>query len=240
MNKKLSLCDFFNGNLKPEFGSFIEIGTELLSLLKILFSRPPKDEPVQNVADQNLQLCTLCDYVNSKAKPVEQAVVKELQQYGKYLEMLNQSEAHGFFSKHKVSTKGFSQQIDLLSLQIPGVITSEVSRHLSDSDAEFYRIRRMLPGSEKNAAMQAFTGRVIQDAVEKSALLAEQIIDAIQMQFFSLLQEELERSQQQLERKEEELAALRIAAGDIVEQTKIKEQAQHICQCCGLVESLLR
>lgn len=213
---------------------------KLLILLKALLTRPRRGEPPQDIAERNLQLRAFCDYVNNRAKQVEKAVVRELQQYGEYLADLSQSEAYEFLAKHRISTRGFARQIELLSMQIPGLIASEVSRHLTESDSEYQRIRKMFPGAEKEAVMQAFSTEVIQNAVEKSAALSERIIDEIQTEFFSLLQEELDQSQQQFEKKEQELAALRIASGDIVEQTRITYRAQQICQCCEIIEDLLR
>ena len=87
--------------------------------------------------------------------------------------------------------------------------------------------------------MQAFTAQVIQNAVEKCAVCVEQIVESIQTNFVELLQEAVNQGQRHLEKKEQILAELETAAGDIVEQERICTQAKLVCDCCQYVEEAL-
>ena len=134
----------------------------------------------------------------------------------------------------------YSRQIELLSMQIPSTIASEVSRQLTDSNAEFSRIRRMLPGAEKEAAMQKLARHAIQDGCDKCATLAQQIFDQIQEGLFADLQEKMTESRGQLNRKSEELAALQATAGDVQKQAELRMSAELVFSCSTMVIDLFK
>ena len=207
----------------------------IIEFLKSLFE-PPKQETPQDVIERNQQMREFCDYVNAQAKQTEDAVVAQLNQYNTYLLHISEQQ----FAKYKINTVYYSRQIELLSMQIPGTIASEVSRQLTDSNAEFSRIRRMLPGVEKEAAMQELARHAIQDGCDKCAALAQQIFDQIQEGLFADLQEKMTESREQLNRKSEELAALQATAGDVQKQAELRMSAELVCSCSTMVIDLFK
>lgn len=221
-------------------GRLIKYLTVAWNFLKSIFTPPKEDESPEDVARRNEQIRAFCDYINEQAKQVENAAVQQLQGYARYLtEFSQQNGGMELFSKYHIRTDGFVSQIDLLCAQLPGIIHSEVSKHLNDSDPTFHKIQWMLPGAEKEAAMQAFTTQVIQNAVEKCAVCSEQIMESIQNQFIELLQDAVGQEYKQLEKKEQTLAELEAAAGDTAEQERICTQAKLISACCQCVEEIL-
>ena len=229
------------GNPLPtDPGRLIKYLTIAWNFLKSIFTPPKKDESPEDVARRNEQIRAFCDYINDQAKQVENAAVQQLQGYARYLtEFSQQNGGMELFSKYHIRTDGFVSQIDLLCAQLPGIIHSEVSKHLNDSDPTFHKIQWMLPGAEKEAAMQAFTTQVIQNAVEKCAVCSEQIMESIQNHFVELLQDAVGQEYKQLEKKEQTLAELEAAAGDTAEQERICTQAKLISACCQCVEEIL-
>ena len=204
-----------------------------------VFKRPKKDDP-EDVVERNRQMREFCDMVNASAKQTEESVVKELERYAKWLSYLSQSDEYDFLKRYRIQTRGFVRQIEFASAQIPGLIASEVSKHLSEANPEFRRVRYMLPGAEKEQVMREFMARIIRDATDKSAELCERILDDIQEDFTLLLEESLGQSRIQLEKKEQELTEAMHAVGDAAEQTRIEARAKQINACCGLVEELLQ
>ena len=229
------------GNPLPtDPGRLIKYLTIAWNFLKSIFTPPKKDESPEDVARRNEQIRAFCDYINDQAKQVENAAVQQLQGYARYLtEFSQQNGRMELFSQYHIRTDGFVSQIDLLCAQLPGIIHSEVSKHLNDSDPTFHKIQWMLPGAEKEAAMQAFTTQVIQNAVEKCAVCSEQIMESIQNHFIELLQDAVGQEYKQLEKKEQTLAELEAAAGDTAEQERICTQAKLISACCQCVEEIL-
>ena len=132
----------------------------------------------------------------------------------------------------------FVHQVELLSMQIPGTIASEVSRRMTDSDAVYQKLCRMMPGAEKEKATQEFMREIIGQGVEKCSRLAQRVLDQLEEDLIAALQEKLEQSQQQLERTQQELSALAEAAGDGQQQEKLKAQAELLCAACDLTEEL--
>ena len=218
----------------PGNDPLIVLGKAICNFFKSILTPPKKKETPQEALERNRQMREVCDYVNAQAKQTEDAVVAQLNQYNAYLLQISEQQ----FAKYKVNTTYYSRQIDLLSMQIPGTIASEVSRQLTDSNAEFSRIHRMLPGAEKEAAMQELARHAIQDGCDKCATLARQIFDQIQEGLFTDLQEKMTESKRQLERKNEELAALQATAGDVQKQAELCMNAELVCSCGTMVIDL--
>ena len=204
------------------------------NLIKSIFTPPEEDdESPQDVAHRSEQIRAFCDHINDQARQVEDAAVQQLRDYAHYLTELSQDE---MLTRYQIHTENFIRQIDMLCMQLPGVIASEVSKRLNESDPEFHKIQWMLPGAEKEAAMQTFTSQTIREAVEKCATLSEQIMETIQTNFIALLEEAVDQNQRQLEKKEQALAELEAAAGNAAEQENIRCQAELVCVCCQYVE----
>lgn len=218
----------------PGSDPLIALGKAIYHIFISLFTPPKKEETPQETMERNRQMKEFCDYVNAQAKQTEDAVVIQLKQYNEYLCQLSEKQ----FSNYNINTKYFVRQIDLLSSQIPGTIAAEVSRQLTDSNGEFSRIRRMLPGAEKETAMQNLAYHAIQDGCDKCAALAQQIFDQIQDGLFTDLQEKMAEAKGQLERKNEELAALQATAGDVRKQAELRMNAELVCSCGTMVIDL--
>ena len=218
----------------PGGGPLIILG-KVFDFFKSLLAPPKKKETPQELLERNRQMKEFCDYVNAQAKQTEDAVVVQLKQYNEYLCQLSEQQ----FSNYNINTKYFVRQVDLFSSQIPGTIAGEVSRQLTDSNAEFSRIRRMLPGAEKETAMQNLARHAIQDGCDKCAALAQRIFDQIQEGLFTDLQEKMAEAKNQLERKNEELAALQATAGDVQKQAELRMNAELVCSCGSMVIDLL-
>ena len=218
----------------PGGGPLIILG-KVFDFFKSLLAPQKMKETPQELLERNRQMKEFCDYVNAQAKQTEDAVVVQLKQYNEYLCQLSEQQ----FSNYNINTKYFVRQVDLFSSQIPGTIAGEVSRQLTDSNAEFSRIRRMLPGAEKEAAMQELARHAIQDGCNKCATLAQQIFDQIQEGLFADLQEKMTESKGQLNRKSEELAALQATAGDVQKQAHFCMEAQLTYKCGAMVSSLI-
>ena len=211
---------------------------KLIKWLSGLFKRPKKNKP-DDIAERNRQMREFCDMVNQNAKQTEQAVIEALRQYGTYLTELSQSDEFSLLGRHRIQTRGLARQVDWAEIQIPGIIASEVSRRLSETDSEYQRIRLMLPGADKEQAMRSFMNQIITGAVEKCASVCENLMEDIEEEFMNLLEEDLDRSRRQLEKKEEELEQLRLSAGDMIQKETIRTQARQVINCCDFVRELL-
>lgn len=206
----------------------------LIKLLKAMFTHPKKKETPQDVAERQRWRREFTDYVQKQAEVTEQQVAAQLRTYAEQLTALSQNE----LARYHISAAPFVHQVELLSMQIPGTIASEVSRRMTDSDAAYQKLCRMLPGAEKERAMQDFVREIIDQGVEKCSRLAQRVLDQLEEDLTAALQEKLEQSRQQLERTQQELSALAEAAGDGQQQEKLKAQAELLCTACDLTEEL--
>ena len=125
----------------------------LIKLLKAMFTHPKKKETPQDVAERQRWRREFTDYVQKQAEVTEQQVAAQLRTYAEQLTALSQNE----LARYHISAAPFVHQVELLSMQIPGTIASEVSRRMTDSDAAYQKLCRMLPGAEKegNAGLRA-------------------------------------------------------------------------------------
>ena len=199
-----------------------------------LFTHPKKKETPQDVAERQRWRREFTDYVQKQAEATEQQVAAQLRAYAEQLLTLSQNE----LARYHISAVPFVHQVELLSMQIPGTIASEVSRRMTDSDAVYQKLCRMMPGAEKEKATQEFMREIIGQGVEKCSRLAQRVLDQLEEDLIAALQEKLEQSQQQLERTQQELSALAEAAGDGQQQEKLKAQAELLCAACDLTEEL--
>ena len=206
----------------------------LIKLLKAMFTHPKKKETPQDVAERQRWRREFTDYVQKQAEVTEQQVAAQLRTFAEQLTALSQNE----LARYHISAAPFVHQVELLSMQIPGTIASEVSRRMTDSDAAYQKLCRMLPGAEKERAMQDFVREIIDQGVEKCSRLAQRVLDQLEEDLTAALQEKLEQSRQQLERTQQELSALAEAAGDGQQQEKLKAQAELLCTACDLTEEL--
>lgn len=204
------------------------------------FMNPPKEsETPKEVIACNDAFRIFCQQVNQEAKQIETASLQHLENYCAYLENIDKTSAGGFLKKYKISTRGMVRQMNFLKMQIPGLIGSEVSRRLSDTDAECLQIRKMLPGTEKEAKMQSFMGTVINNAVEKCAQTVASITQELQDSFIDDLQDSLELSKQQLECAENDFKALGDAENDLPSREQVRLKAQQTAECCEMIINLL-
>lgn len=206
----------------------------LIKLLKAMFTHPKKKETPQDVAERQRWRREFTDYVQKQAEVTEQQVAAQLRTYAEQLTALSQNE----LACYHISAAPFVHQVELLSMQIPGTIASEVSRRMTDSDAAYQKLCCMMPGAEKEKATQEFMREIIDQGVEKCSRLAQRVLDQLEEDLTVALQEKLEQSQQQLERTQQELSALAEAAGDGQQQEKLKAQAELRCAACDLTEEL--
>lgn len=206
----------------------------LIKLLKAMFTHPKKKETPQDVAERQRWRREFTDYVQKQAEVTEQQVAAQLRTYAEQLTALSQNE----LARYHISAAPFVHQVELLSMQIPGTIASEVSRRMTDSDAAYQKLCCMMPGAEKEKATQEFMREIIDQGVEKCSRLAQRVLDQLEEDLTAALQEKLEQSQQQLERTQQELSALAEAAGDGQQQEKLKAQAELLCTACDLTEEL--
>ena len=207
----------------------------LIKLLKAMFTHPKKKETPQDVAERQRWRREFTDYVQKQAEATEQQVAAQLRAYAEQLLTLSQNE----LARYHISAVPFVHQVELLSMQIPGTIASEVSRRMTDSDAVYQKLCRMMPGAEKEKATQEFMREIIGQGVEKCSRLAQRVLDQLEEDLTAALQEKLEQSQQQLERTQQELSGLAEAAGDRQQQEKLKAQEELLCAACDLTEELL-
>lgn len=206
----------------------------LIKLLKAMFTHPKKKETPQDVAERQRWRREFTDYVQKQAEATEQQVGAQLRTFAEQLAVLSRNE----LARYHISAAPFVHQVELLSMQIPGTIASEVSRRMTDSDAAYQKLCRMMPGAEKEKATQEFMREIIDQGVEKCSRLAQRVLDQLEEDLTAALQEKLEQSQQQLERTQQELSALAEAAGDGQQQEKLKAQAELLCTACDLTEEL--
>ena len=206
----------------------------LIKLVKAMFRPSKSRETPQDVAERQRWRREFTDYVHKQAEATEQQVAAQLRTFAGQLMALSQNE----LARYHISAVPFVHQVELLSMQIPGTIASEVSRPMTDSDIAYQKLCRMMPGAEKEKATQDFMREIIHQGVEKCSSLAQQVLDQLEEDLTAALQEKLEQSQQQLERTQQELSALAEAAGDGQQQEKLKAQAELRCAACDLTEEL--
>ena len=176
----------------------------LIKLLKAMFTHPKKKETPQDVAERQRWRREFTDYVQKQAEATEQQVAAQLRAYAEQLLTLSQNE----LARYHISAVPFVHQVELLSMQIPGTIASEVSRRMTDSDAVYQKLCRMMPGAEKEKATQEFMREIIGQGVEKCSRLAQRVLDQLEEDLTAALQE------------------------------KLKAQAELLCAACDLTEEL--
>ena len=147
----------------------------LIKLLKAMFTHPKKKETPQDVAERQRWRREFTDYVQKQAEATEQQVAAQLRAYAEQLLTLSQNE----LARYHISAVPFVHQVELLSMQIPGTIASEVSRRMTDSDAVYQKLCRMMPGAEKEKATQEFMREIIGQGVEKCSRLAQRVLDQL-------------------------------------------------------------
>lgn len=213
---------------------WLPIQAWLVNLLKAMFTPSKKKETPQDIAERNRWQREFTDYVNRNTEAVEQQIVLQVRSYADYLVEISQTE----ISRYKINTRPFIHEVELLNAQIPGTVSGEVSRHMTDSDAEYCKIRRMISGSEKEQAMQRFLQEIIDSGVEKCDRLAQQVFNQIEEDLIAMLQERVDQSCQQLERTRQDLKCLASAIDDRKEQERLKAQAELIWSACNFTEGL--
>ena len=206
----------------------------LIKLAKAMFKPSKSRETPQDVAERQRWRREFTDYVQKQAEAMEQQAAAQLRTFAEQLTALSRNE----LVRYHISAAPFVHQVELLSMQIPGTIASEVSRRMTDSDAAYQKLCRMMPGAEKEKATQEFMREIIGQGVEKCSRLAQSVLDQLEEDLTAALQEKLEQSQQQLERTQQELSALAEAAGDGQQQEKLKAQAELLYAACDLTEEL--
>lgn len=223
----------------PSPGSIFKIIRGIAEAIKAFFAPPKPKESPEDVMERQRAFQFFCDRVHQEAGQVESYVVQQLESYGSYLNALSNSETYDILKRHHVNTRGLLSQLEVLKMQIPGIIRAEVSSHLSDSDGECMRIRRMLPGAEKEVRINRYLESIISVAMEKCASITESIMTQMQDIFIDDLQECLDTSRQQLEAIERGLAGFTEAEDEAVERLRIKAGAEQIIRCSKLVSGLL-
>lgn len=204
-----------------------------------IFKSPKKKETPEDVAERNRAFLSFCEEVNKEAKQVEEYVLQQIDEYIRYLDSLNSSGEYPFIQRYRINLRGTLRQVELLKTQIPGIIGNEVSRRLSDTDAECMRVRRMLPGAEKESQMQTLLQSIISSALEKCAATTASVIGEIQDGFIDDLQDCLHTANQQYEKTELELERIKNSEDDIAERVRIRAEAEHVMQCCDLALELM-
>ena len=101
--------------------------------------------------------------LQKQAEATEKQAAAQLRTFAEQLMALSQNE----LTRYHISAVPFVHQVELLSMQIPGTIASEVSRRMTDSDAVYQKLCRMMPGAEKEKATQEFMREIIGQGVEK-------------------------------------------------------------------------
>lgn len=152
--------------------------------------------------------------------------------------MMNGLESYDILKRYHVNTRSLLAQLEILKMQIPGIIRTEVSSRLSDNDAECMRIRRMLPGAEKEAQMNHYLEFIISAALDKCAQTTESIMIQMQNFFVDDLQECLNASRQQLESIERGLSVFANTADEAVERAQAQAKAEHIIRYSELISKL--
>lgn len=219
-------------------GTLWKIILKLARGIKSFFAPPKKNETPDDVAERNRAFQMFCEQVNREAKQVEEYVIQQLNAYGAYLNAVNESEEYSLLKRYKVNMRNLLMQLDFLKGQIPGIINAEVSHRLSDTDGECLRIRRMLPGAEKEAQMQNFLHTIVADAMEKCADTTESIMNQMQEIFVEDLQECLDMAQRQTEKTKSELAGFEDSANEAAERIHVRTKAEQIVRCSELVSGL--
>ena len=176
----------------------------LIKLLKAMFTHPKKKETPQDVAERQRWRQEFTDYVQKQAEATEKQAAAQLRTFAEQLMALSQNE----LTRYHISAVPFVHQVELLSMQIPGTIASEVSRRMTDSDAVYQKLCRMMPGAEKEKATQEFMREIIGQGVEKCSRLAQRVLDQLEEDLTAALQE------------------------------KLKAQAELLCAACDLTEEL--
>ena len=169
---------------------------------------------------------------------MERYVVQQLEDYGSYLNAMSKSEAYSILSRYHVNTRSLFSQLEVLKMQIPGIIRGEVSSHLSAGDGERMKIQKMLPGVEKEAQMKRYFESIISAALEKCANTTQSIMTQMQDIFVDDLQGCLDASRQQLEGIERGLAGFTETTDEAVERVHVRTDAEHIIRCSKLISEL--
>lgn len=148
----------------------------LIKLAKAMFKPSKSRETPQDVAERQRWRREFADYVQKQAEATEQQAAAQLRTFAEQLTALSQNE----LARYHISAAPFVHQVELLSMQIPGTIASEVSRRMTDSDAAYQKLCRMMPGAEKEKATQEFMREIIGQGVEKCSRLAQRVLDQLE------------------------------------------------------------
>lgn len=219
------------------FNLFAIIG-KVAKALKAFFAPPKPKESPEDVLERQRAFQLFCNRVHQEASQVEHYVVQQLESYGLYLNAMSGSETYDILKRYHVNTRSLLAQLEVLKMQIPGIVRAEVSSRLSDSDGECMRIRRMLPGAEKEAQMNRYLESIISAALEKCANTTQSIMTQMQNIFVDDLQGCLDTSRQQLEVIERGLAGFTKTADEAAERVRTRTDAEHIIRCSELISEL--
>lgn len=207
----------------------------VIKAIKAFFAPPKPKETPEDVMERQRAFQYFCDRVHQEAHQMEGYVVQQLENYGSYLSSMSSSEAFDILKRYHVNTRSLLAQLEILKAQIPGIIRSEVSSRLSDTDSECMRIRRMIPGAEKEAQMNRYLESIISDAVEKCASTTESIMAQMQNIFIDDLQECLDTSRQQLESMERGLSGITDSTDEAAERVRTRADAKQVIRYSDLI-----
>ena len=110
----------------------------LIKLAKAMFRPSKSRETPQDVAERQRWRREFTDYVHKQAEATEQQVAAQLSTFAGQLMALSQNE----LARYHISAVPFVHQVELLSMQIPGTIASEVS---AAHDGLGYSISKAVP-----------------------------------------------------------------------------------------------
>lgn len=209
-------------------------------LFKKALEKPKsKYEAPEDVIARNQAYQEFCDHVRNETKQIEDDTIRQLDEYGRGIVQLINSPKYLSLTQYGIRMDRFLQQIELLKMQIPGLIASEVSRDLSDGNPECVQIRKMFPGTEKDVRMKEFLKKIVESAVNKCVDTVEKVMQMIQEEFVLELKDRLTEEKNHLEQMRKRLKEFDEMHEDLSKREAIKYEAKHIQGCCLLILNCL-
>lgn len=108
---------------------------------------------------------TYKEEIRKKSSEVEESVYAEVSSFTEELEILF-DDRETLIKKYGISRKRIARQIHHLLAEIRGYIDNEVCKSITLSNQELRDVIRMIPGKQKERAMNEFADRVFREALD--------------------------------------------------------------------------
>ena len=123
-----------------------------------------KDSNADDIADINSIFTEFKMSIHDKIMQIEDEIQKEVAEYADQLIFLIENNK-GTFSKYNINLRRFNRNAGKLKSKLNGILSNAISRTISLDNPECNRIIKMLPGNQKEEALDIFLKSAIDSGI---------------------------------------------------------------------------